>query len=110
MTSSIDSEASHSVVAVEGDLDAVEVQDLREQVETLIGGNGSIIFDLSAVEFIDSSGIGLIVHTYRALNPSGRQVIVSGASDQPLELLRSTQLDRIVPFTESLEEARGRLN
>jgi anti-sigma B factor antagonist len=73
----------------------------------VLGAGHPVIFDLTKVEFIDSSGIGLIVHAYKTLRAKRAKVVVSGASEQPLELLKATQLDRFVPFKTNLEEARA---
>lgn len=102
----IDKADSHSVIAFEGDLDSAEVQMARGEVEALIGDGKPLVFDLSGVEFIDSSGIGLIVHAFRALSAKRAKVAVCGASDQPLELLKATQLDRFMAFSDSPGEAR----
>jgi anti-sigma B factor antagonist len=103
---SIDRADSHSVIAFEGDLDSAEVQMVRGEVETLINEGKPLVFDLTAVEFIDSSGIGLIVHAFRALSAKRAKVAVCGATDQPLELLKATQLDRFMAFSDSPGEAR----
>lgn len=97
---------SHSVIAFDGDLDSAEVQMARGEVEALIGEGKPLVFDLSRVEFIDSSGIGLIVHAFRALSAKRSKVAVCGATDQPLELLKATQLDRFMAFFDSPREAR----
>lgn len=102
----IDRADSHSVIAFEGDLDSAEVQMARGEVESLIGDGKPLVFDLSGVEFIDSSGIGLIVHAFRALSAKRAKVAVCGASDQPLELLKATQLDRFMAFSDSPREAK----
>lgn len=106
MGSTIDKADSHSVIAFKGDLDSAEVQIVRGEVDALIGEGKPLIFDLSAVEFIDSSGIGLIVHAFRALSAKRCKVAVCGARDQPLELLKATQLDRFMAFSDSTDEAR----
>jgi len=107
MAFTIDQADDHSVVAFDGDLDSAEVQDVRTDMNALIESGRAIVFDLSRVEFIDSSGIGLIVHAYRALSAKRAKVVIYGASDQPLELLKATQLDRFVKFAASLQDARA---
>ena len=92
---------THAVIAFDGDLDSAEVQNARGEVEALIADGKPLVFDLSNVEFIDSSGIGLIVHAFRALGAKRAKVGVCGATDQPLELLKATQLDRFIVFSDS---------
>ncbi|MDF1791052.1 MAG: STAS domain-containing protein [Thalassobaculaceae bacterium] len=102
----IDRADDHAVIVFGGDLDSAEVQEARADVEALIVEGRSLVFDLSRVEFIDSSGIGLIVHAFRALSAKRAKVAICGASDQPLELLKATQLDRFMAFSDSADEAR----
>ena len=80
---------------------------MRGDVEAVIGAGRPVIIDISKVEFIDSSGIGLIVHIYKSLTARKINVVLSGASQQPLELLKATQLDRFLTFSKTLEDARG---
>lgn len=107
MTYSIEKKKDHTLISVEGDLDSAEVQDMRGDVEAVIGAGRPVIIDISKVEFIDSSGIGLIVHIYKSLTARKIKVVLSGASQQPLELLKATQLDRFLTFSKTLEDARG---
>lgn len=102
-----DRKDGHTVVVFDGDLDSAEVQEVRNEVNVILTNGLPIIFDLSRVEFIDSSGIGLIVHVYRSLTARRLKVAVSGAREQPLELLKATQLDRFLPFAASVDEARA---
>jgi anti-anti-sigma factor len=107
MTYSIEQAENHALVAVDGDLDSAEVQDMRDDVEAVIVAGRPVIIDISKVEFIDSSGIGLIVHVYKSLTARKIKVVLSGASEQPLELLKATQLDRFLTFSKTLDEARS---
>jgi len=105
MAFSIEGKDGHGVVSIDGDLDSAEVQDLRPRLDPLIAEGRPLVFDLSKVEFIDSSGIGLIVHAFKSLGVKRAKVAVAGASEQPLELLRATQLDRHIAFRPTVAEA-----
>ncbi|MEQ8587014.1 MAG: STAS domain-containing protein [Thalassobaculaceae bacterium] len=107
MSFTVDRADDHAVVAFGGDLDSAEVQEARPEIEALIGEGKPLVFDLSRVEFIDSSGIGLIVHAFRALSAKRAKVAVCGATDQPLELLKATQLDRFMAFADNPDAARS---
>ncbi len=91
-------------VAVTGDLDAAMVQQLRPQLEALTGDRATLVIDLSEVDFIDSAGVGLIVRTFKARQPTKGAMAIVGASGQPQQLLRTTQIDRLIPFYASLDE------
>jgi anti-sigma B factor antagonist len=50
------------VISIAGELDMSNVDVVRAQVEPLLGANPtSLVFDLSELSFMDSSGIALLV-------------------------------------------------
>jgi anti-anti-sigma factor len=50
------------VISISGELDVSNVEFVRGQVDALLGANPtSLIFDLSGLSFMDSSGISLLV-------------------------------------------------
>ena len=91
-------------ISVNGDLDAAMVQDMRAAVDEFVGDSRTLVIDLSRVDFIDSAGVGLIVRAYKARQAAKAAMAIVGASGQPKELLRTTQIDRLIPFHASLDE------
>ena len=82
---------------ITGELDAVSVPDLRPALDDLISkGHKKIVVDLKGLRLIDSSGVGAIVYLFRRVKGSGGTVVVRGASDQPLAILRLLKLDQIL--------------
>jgi anti-sigma B factor antagonist len=82
---------------ITGELDAVSVPDLRPVLDDLISkGHKKIVVDLKGLRLIDSSGVGAIVYLFRRVKGFGGSVVVRGASDQPLAILRLLKLDQIL--------------
>ena len=82
---------------ITGELDAVSVPDLRPVLDDLINkGHKKIIVDLAGLRLIDSSGVGAIVYLFRRLRGVGGTLVVRGATDQPLAILRLLKLDQIL--------------
>lgn len=100
----IDPSANLIRIAVDGDLDAAMVQEMREAVEKVMGDARLVVIDLTNVDFIDSAGVGLIVRTYKSRQGAKQPMAIVGATGQPRELLGTTQIDRIIPFHDSLDE------
>ncbi len=44
---------------------------------------------------IDSSGVGAIVSLFKRVKADGGQVLVAGAKDQPLAVLKLLKLDKV---------------
>ena len=84
-------------LAVEGELDAVTVPDLRKEIDKLASGEPKRVeIDLSSLRMVDSSGVGAIVSLYKRVRGQGGEVVVSGLRDQPLAIFRLLRLDRVM--------------
>jgi anti-sigma B factor antagonist len=104
------------VIAVRGELDLHTAPQLEESVEAALESNNpTLAIDLSACEFIDSTGIALIVHAWRQLSedsdkaPAG-SFALCGLSDQVQRLFQITGLESMIPMHNTLEEALAALN
>ena len=96
------------VVAVSGEVDLHAVPRFRsamEDAESKAGpGVSAILVDLSEVEFMDSSGLGVLIGHHRELEEGGGELrIVTGKA--ALKILRLTNLDSVFGIYDSREEA-----
>jgi anti-sigma B factor antagonist len=67
-------------------------------VKALGEGVRKIVIDLSKVEYLDSTGIGLIAYSFGKISQSGGESRVSGARGLVMDLFRITRLDSIIQF------------
>ena len=63
-----------------------------------------VILDLGSVDFVDSSGLGAIVASMKALG-SGRKMILAGLTPTVEKVFRLTRMDSVFPIYPSLDEA-----
>ena len=71
-------EPSGVILTVEGELDMATAPQLREAATAaLAGGATRLVFDLSAVTFMDSVALAAILHARRQLGDSGRVACVT---------------------------------
>ncbi len=95
-------------VAVHGELDIASSERLRRAADAAIVGIQPLILDLSDCAFIDSRGLGLILHIHKELSDGGRppvaMAIVIGESPTR-RLFTLTAIDRTVPLFSTLEQA-----
>jgi anti-sigma B factor antagonist len=75
------------------------VQDLLRQSER------KIIFDLTRVDHMDSTGIGVMAYCFGTLNRCGGEFRVAGANGKVLHLLQITHLDKVLPLSATVEAA-----
>ena len=67
-------------VWLEGELDDSMAARLRSEIDALVDETRvkQLIFDVSQLKFMDSSGIGLIIGRYKRLSRHGGSVAVTG--------------------------------
>ena len=81
---------------IDGALDAVTVPDIRPIFDRVVAdGRRRVSIDIEKVKMIDSSGIGAIVSLFKRIKAEGGEVLVVGARDQPLAVLKLLKLDRV---------------
>lgn len=86
-----------SHLAIEGQLDAVSVGDLRLELDKLVATRpGNVEVDLSSLRMIDSSGVGALVSLYKRVKQQGGNVLINGIRDQPLAIFQLLKLDRLM--------------
>ncbi|HXJ39656.1 MAG TPA: STAS domain-containing protein [Bryobacteraceae bacterium] len=78
-------------------------------VKMLAEGTRKIVFDVSGVTYIDSSGMGQIAFSAGKVTRAGGQCRVAGAAGMVLEVFRITRVDSVVPFADTVEEACAQL-
>jgi anti-anti-sigma factor len=102
---SSEQESGKVVITVEGELDMNTAPLLRRELETAAATpDASLLLDLSACEFIDSTGIALIVRAWQEREGQDRFALC-GVGDQVKRVLDITGLDSTIPIYASREEA-----
>ncbi|HXR30733.1 MAG TPA: STAS domain-containing protein [Solirubrobacterales bacterium] len=97
------------VVKVEGELDMNTARQLeRELTAALATTEQALLIDLSRCEFIDSSGIALIVRAWQERDGDGGFALC-GVGDQVARVLDVTGLGSTIPSHPTRETALGEL-
>src|SRR6185312_6486129 len=73
-------------------------------IECLERGDRSIVLDLGAVSFIDSSGLGALISSLKALGGEGH-LVISGARGTVAAMFKLTRMDKILRLFDTNEEA-----
>jgi anti-sigma B factor antagonist len=105
ITTSVERGNDYSVVAVGGVVDLATAAALEQAIDGLIAESPpALIVDLSAVDFLASVGLKILVATQEQLKPPARfAVVASGpATSRPIQL---TRLDEVFGLYPTLTEA-----
>ena len=81
-------------VAVAGEIDLATVPTLHEHIDALLAEDAvtGLVVDLSAVTFLDSSGIGALVGCLRKANQAGKSLRVENAHGLVRDVLELTNV------------------
>jgi anti-sigma B factor antagonist len=81
-------------LVIEGALDALTVHDIQAIVDGVVAdGPRRVTVDLGKLKLIDSSGIRAMLSLSKRVKASGGSVVMVGARNQPLEVLKVLKLD-----------------
>jgi anti-anti-sigma factor len=87
----------HGQIVLTGRLDvrgaAVARDALHAALET---GDGELVVDVSGVELLDATGLGVLVDVHRRARLAGRRLVLRGAPPRVARLLAITRLNRIL--------------
>ena len=93
------------VVAVGGELDIVTSRELDEHLTRARRESRRIILDLTAVDFMDTSSLAVIVGHWKQLQAAGGTLALAGARYRYTKTLWITGLADRLPRFDNVEEA-----
>jgi anti-sigma B factor antagonist len=93
------------IVAIGGDLDIVTSRQLDEHLTHARRKDRRIVLDLSAVEFMDTSSLAVIVGHWKRLEAAGGTLVLAGARYRYTKTLWITGLADRLRLYDTVEEA-----
>jgi anti-sigma B factor antagonist len=94
------SESAHPVLTLRGDIDVGQADQLVMEGAALLRDTSSghyLVVDLTAVDFIDSSGISALLRLRRNALQRAIEVRLRGVPDHVAVLLRISGLEQVLP-------------
>ena len=85
------------VAKLNGELDHSCAAEIRERLDKEIstGGMKNLVMDFDMVDFMDSSGIGLVMGRYRLLAKTGAELVISETPPQIYKVMKLAGLERL---------------
>ena len=95
-----------AILAVKGEVDVYTAPRLREKlVELVTQGKHRIVVDLEGVEFLDSTGLGVLVGGLKRVRAHEGSLRLVCTQERILKIFRITGLTKVFPSHTSVEEA-----
>lgn len=90
-----------AVVILGGELDLESAPELDRQLREVAGASpGRLLIDLSGLEFMDSTGLSVIVHAHRDSQANGHQLALRPGPPQVQRLFELTGVRQHLSFEE----------
>jgi anti-sigma B factor antagonist len=101
-----DSRPPYTVLVVKGEVDVYSAPRLREMlVEMVTEGRRQIVADLEGVDFLDSTGLGVLVGGLKRLRSNDGDLRLVCTQPRILKIFEITGLTTVFRISESVEEA-----
>ncbi len=95
-----------TILTLAGRLTAASASQLKDHIKRLVDANRSqILLDISALAFLDSSGLAVMVSGLKLARERGGWLKLAGAVPQVATVFKLTMLDRIFEPYPSVEAA-----
>ena len=96
------------IVRLAGELDHYCAQSVRRELDSLIADRSIrwLVLDFSRLQFMDSSGIGVILGRYRQLRDRGGQVGVIHMNPHIARIFHMSGMDRVIRQLDRQEAAQ----
>ena len=99
-------QGSVEIVEMPSQLVMANAPEMRQAIKKIIDEGGSqLILNLKGVEFIDSSGLSVLVSALKAANAAGGEVVLVGPNAGVRSLIELTQLHKVFEIFEDSHAA-----
>ncbi|MGH8775902.1 MAG: STAS domain-containing protein [Jiangellaceae bacterium] len=99
-------ESGRTVVEVAGEIDVYTAPKLREQIAELVdSGRHDIVVDMQRVEFLDSTGLGVLVGGLKRIRQHDGSMHLVCTQERILKIFRITGLTKVFPIHGSVAAA-----
>lgn len=101
-------ESGITIITLSGRFDALMAKEFKNCISDLIDKKQIMIAtDMSAIDFIDSSGLGSLVGALKGITKENGEIRIAGLSPEVRTIFELTRLHRIFDIYENIETARA---
>ena len=79
-----------TIVEMLGELDSVTAPSVQEQILPLAQKGSRVLLDMSAVAYMSSAGLRMLLLLYRRINDNAGKVVIAGLNDSVRDIMSIT--------------------
>ena len=104
MTFPVEDKQGFLVISLSGEVDLNKSPDARKVILNCLKKQKHVMVDMSAVEYIDSSGVASLVEGFQYARSNNLEFGLIGVSEAAMSVLRLARLDKVFLIYTSLED------
>lgn len=98
-------EKDYHLVTLSGEIDLETSPQARQIMLDTVDQSETVLIDMKAVTYIDSSGIAILVETFQRAKKKGRQVVFICLNPAVVRVLTLARLDKVFAIHTDIESA-----
>lgn len=85
-------------VIIKGEIDHHRAPAIREAIDrdVFFYRTPKVVLDLSSIDFMDSSGLGLILGRYRKIKDMGSELILKDPTEEIMKIIKLSGVDKFI--------------
>ena len=103
----IEDRPPYKIIRLSGDVDLHSSPKAREAILDCLKQKLPLLVELSAVTYMDSSGVASLVEGYQTAKKQGLEFGLVAVAQSAMNVLRLARLDKVFPIHVSLEARLG---
>ena len=96
MSYKVTEEGEISIVHLDGEIDMDVTEKAKEIIMPLIEAKKEVHLNLKEVQYMDSSGISVLIESHQKANEMGKKVILKDISKSVLKVIMMAKLEQIL--------------
>lgn len=92
-------------ITIQGSIDSNTAGELQSHILEKLGSFNRVIMDLTAVDFLSSAGLRVLLMLYRQLSTNGGKVLLVNVSDEICDIMSMTGFINFFELFGSIDEA-----
>ena len=97
-------EGGYAILELAGEVDLSCSPEARKQILACLSAGKNLLVDLSAITYIDSSGVASLVEGYQTAKKQNLKFGLIGVSTAAMNVLQLARLDKVFPIHANVAE------